>query len=44
MKAPDRRCIYSKVDVGGTSLLTNCEIFINVMQQPSIHLVMIMPF
>jgi hypothetical protein len=44
MKAPNRRRVYSKVNVGSTGLLANCEIFINVMQQPSTHLVMIMPF
>lgn len=42
MKAPNWRRVYSKVDVGSTSLLTNCEIFINVTQQLSTHLVMIM--
>jgi hypothetical protein len=31
------------MNVGSTGLLTNCEIFINVMQQLCTHLVMIMP-
>src|SRR5438093_5713143 len=35
MKAPDRRRVYSKMNIGRTGLLTDCEIFINVTQQLS---------